>query len=463
MRPQLLHLSGPQRGRTITYPGPVVRIGSAADRDAVITAPGVAPKHAQIEWVQDQCRFHLRRRDGQVFVNGNEVEEVILDDEDQIELGEGGPMLRFRIYVPQGAVCKPVHRMLSDARDVARTSGGGAAAHTWTLTRDLLTQATLRLKIGFPLALVGGAFLAGWLGGWLGTRDLEAEQRRTANMVTQQELANLRDQQQQQRDEVERLVRGNSVARRIQKDWSRGVCLVHGVFRLRRTDGAWFTVRGQAFEEEYTGSGFRVTESGHVVTNRHVLRPWLEDENIMGVIGTGVTPEFVHLSATFPGKQPIDIAPESVVLRQDELDVAVFQIPGPLLEGIPVLPLHLSPAEEEDQRAYVVGYPTGIAALLARADNKMLEGLRSRAATLSDAIDELARAGQIAPVITNGIVSNWQPNVVAYSAETTHGGSGGPVFGADGEVIAVNYAIQREFGGNNLGVPIRFAAELLPK
>jgi len=30
-------------------------------------------------------------------------------------------------------------------------------------------------------------------------------------------------------------------------------------------------------------------------------------------------------------------------------------------------------------------------------------------------------------------------------------------------VIAVNYAIQRNFDGNNLGVPIRYAQQLLPE
>ena len=45
------------------------------------------------------------------------------------------------------------------------------------------------------------------------------------------------------------------------------------------------------------------------------------------------------------------------------------------------------------------------------------------------------------------------PGSVVYDAETTHGGSGGPVLNLDGEVVAVNSAIIPEFGGSNLGVP----------
>ncbi len=41
-----------------------------------------------------------------------------------------------------------------------------------------------------------------------------------------------------------------------------------------------------------------------------------------------------------------------------------------------------------------------------------------------------------------------------YDAETTSGGSGGPVLSLDGRVVAVNAAILPEFGGSNLGVPV---------
>ena len=63
-----------------------MRIGSAADCDAVIEAPGVAGKHVQIEFVEEECQFHLKKRDGQTFVNGTEVEEVILQDGDRLEV-----------------------------------------------------------------------------------------------------------------------------------------------------------------------------------------------------------------------------------------------------------------------------------------------------------------------------------------------------------------------------------------
>jgi S1-C subfamily serine protease len=460
----------------VTYGVNVVRIGSAPDCEAVLAAPGVAPRHAQIEFVPEACQFHLRTRDGQTFVNGNEVEEVILQDGDKLELGSGGPVVRFRIYAPVGAVCKPVRRMLADARDVASVSGGAAA--TQTLTRDLLTQATLKLKWGFPLAVVLGAFLAGWLGGWIGrpaagdlvTRaeleELRRQQARElpADVVRREDFEQLRVEQQKQQENLARLARANAVVRRIQDELSQGVCLLHGVFRLRLADGAWFAPDGEPLEVEYTGSGFRVTEAGHVLTNRHVVAPWLEMPPVMRMVEHGAVPEFVRLTATFPGKAPIPVPVASIGRRQDDLDVAVVQLPADQLQGVPLLPMHDGPrADDDDRRAIVVGYPTGLAAILARADAQLVASLQQRGASMAETIEELAKAGQVTPTITQGVIGNVRETVISYDASTTHGGSGGPVFDGSGFVIAVNFAILRDFSGSNFGVPIRFARELLPR
>jgi serine protease Do len=465
MRAQLLHLSGPDRGRTVTYDLPVVTIGSSPSSEALIYDPGVQPNHARIEWVEHQCAFHLRAVEGRVFVNGNEVEEIILQDEDQIEFGLDGPMARFHIYVPIGAVCKPVRKMLDDARAVGRVSGGAAA--TRSFTRDLFTQATMKLKVGFPaavLGVVGAAFLAGWLGGWLGSRPSEAERRRTADSVTHAELEELRALQHQQRDALVKIAQANAVVRRIQQEWSRGVCLMHGVFRIRMPDQAWLIINGtEPFEVEYTGSGFLVSAQGHIVTNSHVVAPWVEMEGLGPLLKSGATPEFVRFSATFPGRAPIDVPIPGIRRRTDDLDVAVVKVDPALVVDVPVLPLQVAGPDPEDQRAIVVGYPTGLAALLARADNQLVDTLRQQQASMTKAIEELAATGQISPMITQGVISNVQERMLVYDAPTTHGGSGGPVFNGSGEVIAVNYAILPDFGGANFGVPIRFARELLPQ
>jgi len=141
VRPQLLHLSGPLRGRTVTYDDPSLEIGSAPAIDLQLGDPAVVGHHGVIEFAEAECAFHLRRLDGRVFVNGQEVEEVILQDGDLIEWGENGPKTRFRAYAPPGSSrsrrrpCRQCQRRVNATRrnpgarlPHARAGGGPARA-----------------------------------------------------------------------------------------------------------------------------------------------------------------------------------------------------------------------------------------------------------------------------------------------------------------------------------------------
>ncbi len=73
----------------------------------------------------------------------------------------------------------------------------------------------------------------------------------------------------------------------------------------------------------------------------------------------------------------------------------------------------------------------------------------------------LAEEGYVAPLASRGIVSQATPATIVYDAETTHGGSGGPVLDMNGDVVAVNAAILPEYGGSNLGIPAAKVRALL--
>ncbi len=68
---------------------------------------------------------------------------------------------------------------------------------------------------------------------------------------------------------------------------------------------------------------------------------------------------------------------------------------------------------------------------------------------------------RIAPLASRGIIAQITSKAVIYDAETTVGGSGGPALDRNGQVIAVNAAILPEFGGANIGVPVREVHRLL--
>jgi S1-C subfamily serine protease len=467
MRAQLLHLSGPLRGRTVTHEEGVVTVGSAPGADVHLPVPLVAPAHAEIRFVEADCAFHLVRVGGQVFVNRSEIEEVVLDMGDTIEFGAGGPRARFSIWVPPGRTCKPVRRMLADAKAVGRASGRLVAAGS--LVRDLLTQATPLLKVAVPLLLVfvlGLGYLAGWLGARPALRaaNFETKARRTADSVLPAEIAELRKELEQQKAALARAQSANVTLRRVQRELSRGVCLVYGVFAVQNADGTLAADEdGDPFVREYTGSGFLARDDGAVVTNRHVVRPWEGVESARRALGRGCRAEFLQLSATFPGGRPVQIDPATIAVSPEAgVDVAIFVLPLGSRQGVPVLPMHEGSLDDlPDQHAIVVGYPTGLSALMAKADQRLVGRLQAERASMSKVIEQLAEAGSISPMITEGTLGNQLERLLVYDAVTTHGGSGGPVFGSDGTVIAVNAAIMPGFSGANFGVPIRFARELL--
>ncbi len=196
MRAQLLHLNGPYRGRTMVYPAKTVLFGTAPDAHVCYPADGVVEeRHAALAFLEDECAFHLKAIDGSVFVNHQEIREVIIEPGDLLEIGRGGPKVRFRIHAEGARSCKPVHLMLHDAREVGAEAGLTAFAKS--LCRDLCTQATWKLRVGVPLLAIVVALGAASLGGFLGSARTALEQdalREGQTTAYQTEIAGIRAQ-----------------------------------------------------------------------------------------------------------------------------------------------------------------------------------------------------------------------------------------------------------------------------
>ena len=143
-----------------------------------------------------------------------------------------------------------------------------------------------------------------------------------------------------------------------------------------------------------------------------------------------------------------------------EADLAIVRAPA--LAGRE--PLRLAVDEPAPgQEIIVLGYPAGIDALLARSGPVFVDSLMRSRPDFWTVVQQLSEAGFIRPLATRGIVGQVTPSTVAYDAETTRGGSGGPVLSLDGEVVAVTFAILAEFGGSNLGVPAAEVSRLLAR
>jgi len=491
VRVQLLHLDGTYRGRTVTYEGPVLTLGTAPDAD-IRYSEGVTvkPHHAEIRFYKEACNFHLKALEGEVFVNHREVEEVVLEPNDLIEIGRLGPKLRFRVYATRGPVCKPVLQMLHDAREVAHVSGVWEFSRA--VRRDLNTHATRRLKLGTALIALLIGFGVANLGNWMWTEHTAREQER---LLLQQEARHavelerlrtrLEEYQREQaasakisRDEVERmrrqisrhtavvddLVSRSDALKQVLNVYSGGVCLLHGIFTFRQQRrGRMVTLRGgdgKPLSIDYVGSGFLASKEGHIVTNRHVAEPWWKNRRVDALVKLGWTPMFVRLDASFPNRDPIEVDPATIRISPDGVDIAVMRVD---VTDVPVLPLFKGdPADMRGSHVILLGYPTGIGALLARADEAVVARVLAKAPDSTAMIAALAAGHAISPVITQGALNEVKSRRLVYDADTTEGGSGGPVFVDDGTVIGVNYAITRNFSGSNYGVPIEFARKLLP-
>ncbi len=489
MRIQLLHLSGPYRGQTTTYAMQKVLFGTTPDAD--VSYPegmNVQERHASLTVLEDSCDFHLQAIDGSVFVNQQEIREVILEHGDLLEIGHGGPKVRFRIQADDCKPCKPLRLMLHDAREVGGESG--LVASTKSLCRDLCTQASWKLKIGFPLFVIAVALGAAYLGAFIGSartteeqdglrqrqavvyqkeiaridEQLEAFRHEQGGQVSREEVDELREDLAKRASVVDEIVQRNAALKKVLEVYSRGVCLLHGSFTFKVRQNDTFVPLtgpdGNALELEYIGSGFLASDQGHVITNRHVAEPWWNNAAVAPLLRQGMVPELVRLTATFPGKQPIPVDPSTFQLSKDDVDVAVLQVD---VKDVPVLPLF--PGEvlaARGGRVVLLGYPTGLNAMLARAEPKLVAEVVSVATDTTTLISELASRKAISPVITQGALNEVTEKRLVYDAETTSGGSGGPVFGPDGTVIGVNFAVTRDFDGSNFGVPIHFARKLLP-
>lgn len=488
MRVQLLHLDGPHRGRTITYDQDHLIFGSHEDADVRYSAGlTVQARHAEIRLVGRE--FHVRSLEGEVFVNGNEVEEVVLENGDLIEIGRHGPKMRFRLYTGKGRVRKPVAQMIRDARQVGQVSG--VYALTQSMFDDLRTHATPKLKIGVPIVVVAvlalvAAYFGGWVGGRHGAPDPEEQAKEIARLhesyareigklkaelddvraqnVSKRELARLRTELSRHTKVVDGLLEQDSALRQVLDVYSGGVCLVHGVWMLFiRRDGKMYPLRdrkNKPLRIEYVGSGFLASKDGHVITNRHVAEPWWRNTKVKTLIDEGFEPRFVQLEAVFPGRDPVPIRISSIAVSKQGVDIATMVVED--AKGLPVLPLEEGDIDvHRGKKIVLLGYPTGMKALLARAEPEVVNEVLKNAGDLSGLIKAFAKRKLISPIITQGALNEAREKRLVYDADTTSGGSGGPVFGPHGKVIGVNFAITRDFVGSNFGVPIKYARELL--
>ena len=107
----------------------------------------------------------------------------------------------------------------------------------------------------------------------------------------------------------------------------------------------------------------------------------------------------------------------------------------------------------------LLGYPAGVNAIFAKTDPEIVKQLFN--IPFVPLVQELSNWGLIRPLSTQGHLSDVMHNRIVYDAQTTSGGSGGPIFNNNGKVIGINYGVFPGFRGSNFGVPIKYGAEVI--
>lgn len=368
------------------------------------------------------------------------------------------------------------------------------------LSREIHWSTKL-IVLAIVLASLGGVFYLG--------NSYNNELQRTRELAEQQAqiVKQLQDQLVQNNEQLGQLDKTNkdiiktvSLAPNLRVEYGNGVCLIVGVYDLvdkksgkplRYPDPQAFQPNpyenseqmsedmatappaqmtlttegnGSTVEYDFIGTGFHVG-NGFIVTNRHVVQPWQEDDLVKQMMtdakGRARIKRLVVYFPNFP--QPFPLKIQQLGSRED---LAVGQIEGELLSpDIPTLPLETDNAAASVGKTVVtMGYPNGPDRLLAMVDDNEAKSINSRfGGSRQGLINFLAQSRKIVPLTTQGAITDLDTRRIVHDAKTAEGGSGAPLFGQTGRVIGVNFGVFTESNAANMAIPISFAIDLLKK
>jgi serine protease Do len=185
------------------------------------------------------------------------------------------------------------------------------------------------------------------------------------------------------------------------------------------------------------GTGFLASDDGQILTNHHVAEPWWQNDELKEMLDQGLEPEVAEMTAYFPGvTHGIPITTRKI---SSDADVALVKgnVSGLGIRHITVADNHH--VAVGGSPVVLLGYPTGVDAILVRTGAATLQTIAvSSKGDPRRVMEELAHHHLIKPVVTQGHIGDVLPDKIIYDAQTTSGGSGGPLFDDQGEVIGIN-------------------------
>ncbi|HZQ24670.1 MAG TPA: serine protease [Terriglobales bacterium] len=257
--------------------------------------------------------------------------------------------------------------------------------------------------------------------------------------------SDLKAELQQLRLQVQQLKQEQAMPAMVLARYRNSICYIYGVYQVGYPEQA------PALRARLSGTGFLVA-GGLLATNRHVAQPWYGDNEADALIANGAVPQLEKLEAFFPGMAtPVDVTPAVVASQGDLAVLRINKLPQRIAE---LTPLSLATkVPRPGEIVAVVGYPLGVTGMVAKSPNSVYQRLAYRRDDINTA-NELAALSLIRPSATYGHLGDVVGDKLIYDAPTAHGGSGGPVFNARGEVIGINSAFLDGFSGGTLGISV---------
>jgi DNA-binding response OmpR family regulator/S1-C subfamily serine protease len=300
------------------------------------------------------------------------------------------------------------------------------------------------------------------------------------------DVSDLRKQLQETSTRLKRIEDEGREAQGIIRSYSRSVCLLHLSVAFRQKEGgqrlryAGINPKGEPLQDsegkpiislegrgpevraDFFGTAFLVAADGRMLTNRHVVEPWWKNDELASITQEGIEPLIADIEGYCPdAARPLRVSIQNI---SPDADLAVVQAtlddPRRPVIGIDAR----REATVSGSPVVLMGYPTGLDAILARTDEETMHAIvESSGGSPSQIMIALVNRRLIRPITTQGHIGDVLADRLVYDAQTTSGGSGGPLFNLAGKVVGVNFAVLRGFGGSNFGIPIRFAEPLLKR
>jgi S1-C subfamily serine protease len=485
-----------------------IRIGSNPTCELRLPAAEVPTDTTILELARANGHYRVKSYDSTLGITHNGepiVSNSRVNDGDEIRVGSFNVMLTFFSVGglapvlpgarPDTHVAPFIEQAALESSSTARRDD--AKIFLREFTRELVREISVTTKLitlGIALALVGGMLYIGFaMYRELQTsrRIIDEQNRQLKEMRVN--VAETSGQISQLNEKNSEFVKSLSFAPDTWTKYHRGVALISGIYyfvekgtgrplRYPEQTGEENTEGGQSeqdptqltpegkgpiYEREFVGTGFYV--GGELIlTNRHVVQPWLADEGILK-LNTSVPaqPRVRKIMAFFPeAAQPVTLK-FKMAAQQEDLAICTFDKKD-LPAGIPMLPLDRGSDDSVGVGKAVVlmGYPNGPDRILALLNDAERMSVTARYGdSIESLLNYLSQAKRIQPLTTQGHVTDLDSNkrLIVYDATTATGGSGSPLFGQSGRVIGVNFEVFTENTASNHAVPIRYAITLLQR